>query len=55
LCDAFIQVNTGDGYTAEIDGHDTNAWVLYPCIYGALNHAVIAVLNDDKVTEYLKR
>lgn len=55
LCDAFIEINTDDGYTAEIDGHDTNAWILLPCIYGALNHAVVAVLNDDKVIEYLKR
>ena len=54
-CDATIQVETGDGYKEEVDGHDSNAWILFPCIHGALNHAVVAVLNDDNVIDYLKR
>ena len=54
-CESIVKVETGDGYKAEIDGHDSNAWILFPCIHGALNHAVVAVLNDDKVIEYLKR
>jgi hypothetical protein len=54
-CDVEIKVETGDGYIAQVDGHDSNAWILFPAIHGALNHAVVAVLNDDKVLEYLKR
>ena len=54
-CESFIQVETGDGYKAEIDGHDSNAWILPPCINGSLNHAVVAILNDDKIIEYLNR
>ncbi len=54
-CVSCVRVETGDGYTAEIDGHDSNAWILHPCIYGSLNHAVVAVLNDEKIIEYINR
>ena len=54
-CDAEISAETGEGYTAIVDGHDSNAWILFPCIHGAVNHAVIAILNDDAVLEYLKQ
>ena len=53
-CDAEIVVNTGDGYTVRADGHD-GGMVLWVTLNGAVNHAVVAALNDDSIVTYLKQ
>ena len=54
-CDVEIAVETGDGYKGQVDGHDSNAWVLPPAVHGALNSAVVTLLNDDSIIAYLKK
>lgn len=54
-CDVTIRIETNDGYIGDVEGHDTNFWYLFPAIHGALNHAVVALLNDASVLAYLQR
>lgn len=53
-CDTEIVVNTGDGYTGLFDGHDTSG-VVPVVMNGAINHAVVAALNDEHIAAYLKQ
>jgi uncharacterized protein YggU (UPF0235/DUF167 family) len=54
-CEVSLKAETGNGYIKEYFGKDTHWTVFSPAVNGALNHAVVAMLNDGPILAYLKQ
>ena len=53
-CDAYVTIETGDGYKKELVGKGGGG-VLLVAVNSSVNDAVVAILNDDSVLAYLRR
>jgi hypothetical protein len=54
-CILNLKVETGDGYTVDLEGNNASPATLYRAIDGAVTRAVTALLNDDNILDYLKK
>ncbi|MGA1840654.1 MAG: hypothetical protein ACMUIU_08515 [bacterium] len=54
-CILNLRVETGDGYTVDLEGNNASPATLYRAIDGAVTKAVTAMLNDDNILNYLKK
>ena len=53
-CILFMKVETGEGYENTFEGNNSSPWTLYRACDGAVTRAVEAMLNDDKILQYIK-
>jgi hypothetical protein len=53
-CILNLKVETGDGYTVELEGNNASPATLYRAVDGAVTKAITALLNDDNILNYLK-
>ena len=53
-CILYLKVETGDGYIAEFEGNNLSPWDYKRASSGAMTRAVGAMLNDNKILNYLK-
>lgn len=53
-CILNLKVETGDGYTVDLEGNNASPATLYRAVDGAVTRAVTALLNDDNILSYLK-
>jgi len=53
-CILSLKVDTGEGYTNIFEGNNSSPWTLYRACDGAVTRAVEAMLNDEKILQYLK-
>ena len=53
-CILSLKVEAGEEYTNTFEGNNSSPWTLYRACDGAVTRAVEAMLNDEKILNYLK-